>query len=70
MSLKEFRIKKGYTQEQLARHLNITLRHYQYIEHEKVLPNVIIGLKLAQILGVDPFVLFNIDKFDFKDKSL
>ena len=61
MSLKEIRTKKDFTQEQLARQLNITLRHYQYIEHRKVIPNVIIGLKLARILGVNPYVLFNID---------
>lgn len=32
MGLKEFRIKKGYTQEQLARLADIKLRTYQNIE--------------------------------------
>ncbi|PKM86881.1 MAG: XRE family transcriptional regulator [Firmicutes bacterium HGW-Firmicutes-12] len=68
MSLKEYRNRKGYTQEQVARNLDITLRHYQYIEHEKVTPNVLIGLKLAQLLEVDPFILYRIDPSETKIK--
>lgn len=56
--IKEIRRKKGYSQEFVARKLNISLRHYQKIEKGDTIPNVIIGLKLAQILGIDPYILF------------
>lgn len=59
--IKEIREKKGYTQEDIARLLNISLRHYQLIEKYKVSPNVYIALKLSKLLNVDPFTLFPID---------
>lgn len=57
-TIKEIRRKKGYSQEFIARKLNISLRHYQKIENGDTIPNVITGLKLALILGVDPLTLF------------
>lgn len=59
--IKEIREKKGYTQEDIARKLNISLRHYQLIEKRKVQPNVYIALKLAKLLNANPFDLFPID---------
>ncbi|ACV63430.1 transcriptional regulator, XRE family [Desulfofarcimen acetoxidans DSM 771] len=60
MDIKDYRQKKGYTQEEVARLLDITLRYYQNIERGKQKPNVIIGLNLALILKVNPFKLWKI----------
>lgn len=57
--IKENRLKKGYTQESIARELNISLRHYQKIEKYESFPNVIIGIKLAKLLGVNIESLWN-----------
>jgi len=58
MYIKELRNNKGYTQEYIARKLNISLYHYQNIEHGKSLPNVILGLQLAKLLEVNPYSLW------------
>ena len=57
-TLKINRKKKRYTQEQLARELNITLRQYQNIEYNLVNPNTHTALQLATILNVCPYLLF------------
>jgi DNA-binding XRE family transcriptional regulator len=49
--IKESREKKGYTQEDAARKLDITLRHYQRIESYESFPSVIIAIKLSNLLG-------------------
>lgn len=59
--IKDYRIKNGYTQEDIARILNVSLRYYQLIEKYKLKPNVYIALKLSKILNADPFDLFPID---------
>lgn len=58
--IKELRQKKGYTQEQLARLLDVTLKHYQKIEYNKTIPNVKTGLKLAILLDSNPYKLWNV----------
>lgn len=62
LNIKEYREKMGYSQEQVARLLGITLRYYQNVEQGKQKPNIIIGLNLALILKVDPFILWNVEK--------
>lgn len=57
--IKKARQKKGYTQEQAARLLGISLRHYLNIEFYKSKPNVYLALRLCTILDADPFKLFN-----------
>lgn len=64
MTIKDYRIQNNYTQESLARALDITLNHYQKIEYGKSIPNVLIGLNMAKLLKVDPYTLFNIEKPD------
>lgn len=56
--IKQYRIKKGYTQEYIANELKISLRYYQNIEYGKSIPNVILGIKLSNILGVRPEDIF------------
>ncbi len=61
--IKARRIEKGYSQEAVARKLDITLRTYQKIENdESYLPNVITGLQLAYVLRMNPFRLWSVTK--------
>ncbi|MEN6348284.1 MAG: helix-turn-helix transcriptional regulator [Syntrophomonas sp.] len=53
--IKNGRIKKGYTQEQIARILDVPLRTYQYIEYEQHEPKVLLALRVCKLLEVDPF---------------
>ena len=62
MNLKEIRKAKGYSQERIARELNITTRHYQRIENEESVPNVYIAIKLSDLLKTDIKLLFQIKK--------
>lgn len=62
-TLKNKRIEKGYTQERIARELNITTRHYQRIENGESIPNVFLALKISDILNSDIRLLFNIEKY-------
>lgn len=50
MIIKEARIRKNLSQEEIAQKCNISLRHYQNIESYKSIPNVIIALKIAKAL--------------------
>lgn len=54
MKLKDVREKKGLTQEHVSRAVNISLKHYQNIEHGITTPTVNIALHICEILKVDP----------------
>lgn len=54
MKLNEARYNKGLTQEQVSRAINVSLKHYQNIEHGVTSPTVNIALHICEILGVDP----------------
>lgn len=47
------RKEKGYTQEDMANNLNITLRQYQLYEHFKQLPNFVTGYYLCYYLNIN-----------------
>lgn len=55
-NIKELREKKGYTQEKLARETDITLRHLQNIENNRVICSVEIALKIYYILQPNNFL--------------
>ena len=59
-NMQVYRESKGFTQEELARQLNISLRYYQQLEYQKYRPNVFIALKFSKILNVDPYDIFPI----------
>ncbi len=67
--LKKLRLKNGYTQEEVARILNITLRNYQKIEKNfpEQKTNIITGLKIAALYKINPFKLWGINKNQFKN---
>ena len=51
-NLKEARQKAGMTQQQMADRLEISLRHYKYIEAGKVIGNIQIWDMLEDITGI------------------
>lgn len=51
-NLKEARMAAGMTQQQLADRLNISLRHYKYIESGQVIGNIAIWDMLEDITGI------------------
>ena len=52
MTLKELRISKGLTQKQVAEKCDIAECLYQRYEYGKVMPSVVVGIKIAKVLGV------------------
>ncbi len=52
---------KKYSQEEVARMLDISLRHYQKIEYRISKPNVYLGLKLCKILDTNPYDVFPVN---------
>lgn len=56
--IKAARLIKHLTQEETAKSLNITLRHYISIEHEKSEPKVRLAVKLCRLLDLDIYELF------------
>ncbi len=51
--IKELRIKKNYTQEEMANKLQISLRHYIRIDNETTIPRPDVFLNLINILNMD-----------------
>ncbi|WP_079913027.1 helix-turn-helix domain-containing protein [Paenibacillus sp. 32352] len=54
MKLKDAREKSGLTQEKVSRAVNISLKHYQNIEHGLTAPTVNIALHICEVIKVDP----------------
>lgn len=54
MKLREARNHKGISQERLSRIINVSLKHYQNIEHGLSVPTVTIALHICEILDIDP----------------
>lgn len=51
--IKELRIKKNYTQEEMADMLNISLRHYVRIDNEKTIPRPDVFNNIINILDMN-----------------
>ena len=56
--LKNHRLSKNLTQKELAKQLNISERHYRYIESGKRNPSIKLALRLCEILEIDLADLF------------
>jgi Predicted transcriptional regulators len=62
-NIKEIRLKNNYTQEKLAREIDISLRQMQNIEKNKTIPSVEIAIKIKRVFNImDIEELFNIDE--------
>lgn len=57
IKLRQARVDKGLTQQQVANELGICLRHYKYIEAGKVVGNVELWDKLEDMFNVHQRVL-------------
>lgn len=56
-ALRQARIRLGLTQQQVAERVGISQNYYSEIENGKSC-SMAVGLRIAEILGVDPRVLF------------
>ncbi|RAW15518.1 XRE family transcriptional regulator [Paenibacillus taichungensis] len=54
MKISAARNAKNLTQEKLSRAINVSLKHYQNIEHGLTMPTVNIALHICEILDIDP----------------
>ncbi len=63
-NLKNIRLEKGLTQNELAAMLNITVSYLSKIENEKKLPNVLLAIRLANALDCNVEDIFFIPKRD------
>jgi len=68
--IKDLRLKKGITQEELAAKTNISVRTIQRIENGKVDPRAYTLHTIASVLEVDFGELINCDKAAFEDAHL
>lgn len=57
-NIKAARLEKKFTQEQTAKYLNITVRHYISIEQEKSEPKVRLAIKLCRLLNLDIYNVY------------
>lgn len=55
LKLKEARLLRGMTQEQVFILVDTSLRNYQRIEYGEVIPHVDVALQICKVLNVDPF---------------
>ena len=58
-NIKLFRVKAGYTQEALARELNVSLSLISRLENGNTMVSIERMLEIAQILGVKPGDILN-----------
>lgn len=54
ITLKDSRVNASYTQEDVVRYINVSVRHYQDIEAGKKIPGVVLALELCKLFNVDP----------------
>ncbi|WP_149276662.1 helix-turn-helix transcriptional regulator [Pareuzebyella sediminis] len=60
-NLKVYRVKFGFTQEQISKELNVSRQTINAIENNKYFPSLELGLKLAKILQCKVDDLFSLD---------
>ena len=61
-TLKVFRAKEDWTQEELARRVNVTRKTINTIEKGKYVPSTHLALKIAKVFGVAVEELFQLDE--------
>lgn len=67
--IKEIRLKKGLTQEELGNKTNISVRTIQRIENGEVAPRLYTLQSIATVLEIDYEKLVNYEKIDSEDKN-
>ena len=61
-SIKVYRAMNNWTQEELARRVNVTRKTINTIENRKFIPSAYLALKIASVFGVSVEDIFQIDK--------
>ena len=61
-SIKVYRAMNNWTQEELARRVNVTRKTINTIENRKFIPSAYLALKIAQAFGVLVEDIFQIDE--------
>ncbi|MFN2236016.1 MAG: helix-turn-helix transcriptional regulator [Anaerolineales bacterium] len=61
-SIKVYRAMNNWTQEELARRVNVTRKTINTIENRKFIPSAYLALKIAQAFGVSVEDVFQIDE--------
>ena len=60
--IKEYRKKKGVTQEQLANAIDVTRQTVISLEHDKPIPSIIQAYKIAEFFGVKIEEIFTLEE--------
>ena len=68
--IKELRTSKGYTQEDMTRELQISLRHYVRIDNERIIPRPDVFANLVKILEMNEKEIGIFVKNVLKNKKL
>jgi putative transcriptional regulator len=61
-SIKVYRAMHNWTQEELARRVNVTRKTINTIENSKFIPSAYLALKIARAFGVSVEEIFQIDE--------
>jgi putative transcriptional regulator len=61
-SIKVYRAMNNWTQEELARRVNVTRKTINTIENSKFIPSTYLALKIASAFGVSVEDIFQIDE--------
>ncbi|PWU67297.1 helix-turn-helix transcriptional regulator [Gracilibacillus dipsosauri] len=62
--LKEYRARYGYSQEKLATLIGVTRQTIGFIEKQKMLPSVLLAIKLAKVFQCKVEELFLLEEGD------
>jgi putative transcriptional regulator len=66
-NIKVYRAMNNWTQEELARRVNVTRKTINTIENRKFIPSAYLALKIASAFGVSVEDVFQIDEGDDHD---
>ena len=62
--VKEIRIKRGYSQQDLATALNVSRQTISYIENGQKKPTILLALRLAEYLKIPVEEIFELEEID------
>lgn len=52
-NIKKIRIKKGFTQKELASRIDVSQQFISDVENMKIIPSLTMAFKIQEVLGVD-----------------
>jgi putative transcriptional regulator len=67
--IKVYRAMHDWTQEELARRVNVTRKTINTVENRKFVPSAYLALKIARAFGVSVEELFQIDDDEISDNA-